>query len=40
MDIELNKKMDMSEVKMYPGSEKGPDPGDDIEHYSRWFIEN
>ena len=31
---------DMSEVKHYPGSEKGPRPEDDPENYSRWFIEN
>jgi hypothetical protein len=30
----------MSEVKIYPGSDKGPNPEDDIENYSRWFIEN
>jgi hypothetical protein len=34
------KKMDFSEIKQYPGSEKGPLPEDDPEHYSRWFIEN
>lgn len=31
---------DMSEVKLYPGSEKGPRPEDDPDNYSRWFIEN
>jgi hypothetical protein len=31
---------DLSEVKFYPGSEKGPNPEDDIDHYSRWFVEN
>lgn len=31
---------DMSEVKFYPGSAKGPNPEDDIETYSRWFVEN
>lgn len=36
----LRKEIDLSEVKIYPGSDKGPEPGDDIEHYSRWFIEN
>jgi hypothetical protein len=40
MDRELSRKLDVSEVKIYPGSEKGPKPEDDIEHYSRWFIEN
>jgi hypothetical protein len=29
-----------SMVKYYPGSEKGPEPEDDPEHYSKWFIEN
>jgi hypothetical protein len=32
--------VDISEVKTYPGSEKGPMPEDDPENYSRWFIEN
>ena len=31
---------DMSEVKYYPGSDKGPNPEDDVENYSRWFVEN
>jgi hypothetical protein len=30
----------MSEVKLYPGSESGPRPEDNPEHYSQWFIEN
>lgn len=30
----------MNDVKFYPGSEKGPRPEDDIENYSRWFVEN
>jgi hypothetical protein len=30
----------MSEVKFYPGSDKGPNPEDDVENYSRWFVEN
>jgi hypothetical protein len=30
----------LSEVKLYPGSEKGPLPDDDPDNYSRWFIEN
>ena len=29
-----------SELKEYPGSEKGPLPEDDPEHYSKWFAEN
>ena len=35
-----NMKMDESEFKEYPGSEKGPRPEDDPEHYSKWFVEN
>ena len=31
---------DLSEVKFYPGSDKGPAPEDDIENYSKWFVEN
>jgi len=27
-------------VKFYPGSKKGPEPEDDPEHYSEWFIRN
>jgi hypothetical protein len=30
----------LSEVKIYPGSEKGPHPEDDPDNYSRWFVEN
>lgn len=30
----------MDEIKTYPGSIKGPDPEDDPETYSRWFVEN
>jgi hypothetical protein len=40
IDEILNEDVDLSEVKQYPGSEKGPLPEDDPEHYSRWFIEN
>lgn len=36
----ITAQVDLSEVKLYPGSEKGPRPEDDPEHYSRWFIEN
>ena len=31
---------DLSEVKYYPGSDKGPLPEDDPEGYSKWFVEN
>ena len=27
-------------IKFYPGSAKGPNPEDDPEHYSEWFIRN
>jgi hypothetical protein len=40
IDDILTKHYDMSEVRIYPGSEKGPNPEDDPENYSRWFIEN
>jgi hypothetical protein len=33
-------KIDLTEFKEYPGSSKGPHPKDDIENYSRWFVEN
>jgi len=33
-------KIPMNEVKIYPGSIKGPAPEDDPETYSRWFVEN
>jgi hypothetical protein len=36
----LTKKYDLSEVRTYPGSAKGPRPEDDPENYSRWFVEN
>ena len=32
--------LDPSLFKLYPGSEKGPNPEDDKEHYARWFLEN
>lgn len=35
-----NDSLDMSEFKVYPGSAKGPNPEDDPEHYSQWFVEN
>lgn len=28
------------EIAFYPGSDKGPNPEDDPEHYSRWFFEH
>jgi hypothetical protein len=28
------------EIKIYPGSPKGPLPEDDVDTYSRWFVEN
>lgn len=31
---------DLSEVKYYPGTDKGPYPEDDPEGYSKWFVEN
>ena len=40
LDSWFAQKIDLSEVKEYPGSEKGPHPADDVENYSRWFIEN
>jgi hypothetical protein len=30
----------LNEVKFYPGSINGPNPEDDPESYSRWFVEN
>lgn len=30
----------LDEIKFYPGSQKGPDPEDDPEHYSQWFVKN
>lgn len=33
-------KFDLNEVKIYPGSDKGPRPEDDPDNYSRWFVEN
>lgn len=40
IDEGVHADVDLSEVKLYPGSEKGPLPEDDIEHYSQWFVEN
>jgi len=36
----MNEKIDLSEIKIYPGSPKGPNPEDDPEFYSKWFVEN
>ena len=36
----IMKDYDLSEVKYYPGTEKGPLPSDDPEGYSKWFVEN
>lgn len=40
IDEILTAQYDTSEVKFYPGSDKGPLPEDDPEAYSRWFVEN
>lgn len=40
IDDILTRDYDMSEVKYYPGSIKGPEPEDDIQSYSKWFAEN
>ena len=40
LDHAINFKPDMSEVKEYPGSLAGPNPEDDPQHYSKWFVEN
>ena len=39
-DEAIAEEVDISEVKIYPGSEKGSQPEDDAEHYSKWFIDN
>ncbi len=36
----LTTEHDLSEVKLYPGSEKGPLPEDDPQAYSTWFVNN
>lgn len=36
----ITKEPDLSEVKFYPGSDKGPLPEDDPENYTKWFVEN
>ena len=41
MDEALELNCDIEKVvKYYPGSPKGPNPEDDPEHYSEWFIRN
>lgn len=40
IDEILTDEPDMSEVKFYPGSDKGPNPEDNPEHYSEWFVSN
>jgi len=39
-DVMQNSNIPDDEIKFYPGSAKGPDPEDDPEEYSRWFVEN
>lgn len=36
----MSKEFDFSEVKIYPGSEKGPKPEDDPRAFSKWFVAN
>ena len=38
--FEIAKNFDMSELKMYPGSDKGPQPEDDPDNYTKWFVQN
>lgn len=41
IDYELSAKpIPLEQVKLYPGSPKGPMPEDDPEYYSRWFYEH
>jgi len=40
IDELLVENWDLSEVKLYPGSPKGPNPEDDPTFYSQWFVEN
>ena len=37
---EMERTFDVSQVKRYPGNEKGPNPEDDPEHYAKWFMDN
>lgn len=36
----MSREYDLDEVKIYPGSEKGPTPEDDPRAFSKWFMEN
>jgi hypothetical protein len=40
MDEFIMKDYDLSEIKLYPGSDKGPLPADDPHFYSKWFVDN
>ena len=40
VDEYLLKNEDLSEIKLYPGSDKGPLPSDDPHFYSKWFVDN
>lgn len=40
IDEIMSKEFDFSEVKVYPGSKKGPLPTDDPKSFSKWFVEN
>ncbi|CDW89254.1 UNKNOWN [Stylonychia lemnae] len=40
IDDLMTKDFDLSEVKFYPGSIKGPRPEDDPRAYTKWFVEN
>ena len=40
IDNAWNFEIPEDQIKFYPGSIKGPEPEDDPEGYSRWFIEN
>jgi hypothetical protein len=40
LDDIAQQESDLSEVRYYPGSPKGPYPSDDPDHYSKWFIDN
>ncbi len=40
VDRALLEKPPESVYKTYPGSERGPLPEDDVDAYSKWFVEN
>ena len=40
IDKELALEIPLDQIKVYPGSVKGPRPEDDPESYEKWFIEN